>query len=314
MRIVIPGGSGQVGGILGRHFHALGHDVTVIARHPQPAPWRTIPWNGSTPGAWGDLLNGVDVVINLAGRSVNCRYNAANRREISESRVATTRLIGEAISRAPHQPALWINASTATIYRHAMDRAMDEATGEIGGHEAGVPETWRFSIQVATAWEKAFFDAPAPRTRKIALRSSLTLSPDRGGVFDVLLGLVRRGLGGTAGTGAQFVSWIHDADFARAVEYLIAHDEFDGPVNVCSPNPLPNREFMRALREAWGTRVGLPAPAWLLEIGTFFMRTETELVLKSRRVIPGRLSRSGFQFQFPDWPAAARDLVRRWRT
>jgi hypothetical protein len=208
---------------------------------------------------------------------------------------------------------LWINASTATIYRHALDRAMDEATGELGGNEPGALDTWNFSIDVAKAWEEEFFSTATPRTRKLAIRSALTLSPDRSGVFDVLLGLVRRGLGGTQGSGDQFVSWIHEADFVRAIELLIAREEFEGVVNPASPNPLPNREFMRTLREAWGTRIGLPAPAWMIEIGTWMMRTESELVLKSRRVVPGRLLEAGFTFVFPEWPAAARDLVSRWR-
>ncbi|HWC96521.1 MAG TPA: TIGR01777 family oxidoreductase [Candidatus Sulfopaludibacter sp.] len=313
MRIVLPGGSGQVGGILARHFHSQGHTVTVLSRHPQPAPWRVVEWDGVTAGSWTAELEQSDVCINLAGRSVNCRYHTANRRAIRESRVRSTLLLNQVIGSLERPPKLWINASTATIYRHALDRPMDEATGEPGGNEPGAPDTWNFSIEVAKAWEAAFFSSPTPRTRKLAIRSAITFSPDRGGAFDVLLGLVRRGLGGTEGDGRQFVSWIHDADFARAIEFLIARQEFTGVVNVASPNPLANADFLRALRAAWGAPVGLPAPAWLIEVGAFFMRTESELVLKSRRVVPGRLQAAGFQFLFPEWPAAAQDLVKRWR-
>ncbi len=313
LRIVIPGGSGQIGTLLARHFHARGHWVVVLARNPVVAPWRTVYWNGRDLGGWTRQLEEADVVINLAGRSVNCRYNASNRREIMESRVESTRALGRAIAEAAHPPALWMNASTATIYRHALDRAMDEATGEIGGNEPDAPSAWRFSIDVAASWERAFVETPTPRTRKIALRSAVVMSPDRGGIFDTLLGLVRAGLGGSSGSGEQFVSWIHDADFVRALEFLVEHEEFDGAVNISSPYPLANRDFMRALREAWGISIGLPAAAWMLEIGAVFMRTETELVLKSRRVVPGRLLQTGFMFQYPQWPAAARDLVQRWR-
>ena len=306
MKIVIPGGSGQVGTLLARAFHARGHNVTVFSRHPKPAPWPVLAWDGVTPGAWISDLEQSDVCINLAGRSVNCRYTPANRRAIYDSRVQSTHLLNEVIASFNRGPRLWLNASTATIYRHALDRPMDEATGELGG-------TGDFSIGIATAWEEAFFATPAPFTRKVAIRSAITFSPDRGGVFDVLLRLVRRGLGGTQGSGTQFVSWIHEADFVRAVDLLIAREDFTGVVNLASPNPLPNRDFMRALRDAWGTPFGLPAPKWLLEIGTRLMRTESELVLKSRRVIPGRLLAAEFDFLFPDWPGAARDLVARWR-
>jgi uncharacterized protein len=311
--IVIPGGSGQVGRILARHFHASGCDVTVLSRRVIAAPWRVLPWNGRDLGEWARALDGAHLVINLAGRSVNCRYHERNRREIKESRVESTHAVGRAIGQASRPPAVWMNASTATIYRHALDRAMDEATGETGGAERGAPSTWRFSIDVAESWERAFFEMPTPGTRKIALRSSMIMSPDRGGVFDVLTGLVRAGLGGSAGSGAQFVSWIHDADFCRAIEFLISNEQLDGCVNVCSPNPLPNRDFMRALRAAYGVRIGLPAAEWMLEFGAFLLRTETELILKSRRVVPGRLLKAGFTFQFPEWAEAARDLASRWR-
>ena len=187
---------------------------------------------------------------------------------------------------------------------------MDEATGELGGNEPGAPDTWNFSIDVAKAWEAAFFATPTPRTRKIAIRSAMTFSPDRGGVFDVFSTLVRRGLGGPQGPGTQFVSWIHEADFARAIDLLIAREDLSGVINLASPNPLPNRDFMRALRDAWGMRIGLPVPSWMLGIGAVFLRTETELVLKSRRVVPGRLLAEGFEFSYPEWPAAARDLVK----
>ncbi|HEY2016784.1 MAG TPA: TIGR01777 family oxidoreductase [Bryobacteraceae bacterium] len=313
LRIVIPGGTGQVGRILARYFHAKGHEVTVLARHVSPARWRVLPWNGRDTGDWVKAIDGADVVINLAGRNVNCRYNEQNRREIMDSRVDATRAIGRAIELAQSPPPLWLNAATATIFRHALDRPMDEATGELGGAEADAPSTWRFSIDVARSWEKALFEMPAPGTRKIALRSSMIMSPDHGGVFDVLLRLVRFGLGGTAGSGEQFVSWIHDLDFVRAIEFLFTATHLDGCINVCSPEPLPNRTFMRDLREAYGMPVGVPATTWMLEAGAFFLRTETELILKSRRVVPGRLSSAGFAFDFPKWPAAARDLVSRWR-
>jgi uncharacterized protein len=313
LRIVLPGGSGQVGNILSRYFHAQGHDVVVLARRVTPAPWRVVNWDGTNLGDWTSELENADALINLAGRSVDCRYTPANRRAIKESRIQTTHLLGQAVGQAVHPPRLWMNASTATIYRHTLDRPMDEQTGEIGGDEASAPAKWRFSIDVATSWERAFLDAVTPKTRKIALRSAMIMSPDRSGVFDTLLRLVRFGLGGTTASGRQFVSWVHDEDFLRSIEYLIARDEIDGPVNIASPNPLPNRDFMKALREAWGTRIGLPAASWMLEIGTIILRTETELVLKSRRVIPGRLIAAGFQFRFPHWAPAAQNLVGRWR-
>ena len=313
LRIVLPGGSGQVGTILARHFHSQGHDVVVFARNANRAPWRTVPWDGKAVGPWTDELESADIVINLAGRNVNCRYNEPNRRDIKESRVQTTGLLGGAIGRLSRPPRIWMNASTATIYRHAYDRAMDEATGEIGGHEHDAPASWRFSIEVATSWEEAFFSSMTPGTRKIALRSAMVMSPDPHGIFDTLLRLVRFRLGGASGSGKQFVSWIHEQDFLRSIEYLIAHDDLDGAINIASPNPIPNAEFMAALRKAWGTRIGLPASTWMLELGAVFLRTETELILKSRRVIPGRLLARGFEFDFPTWNAAARDLVERRR-
>jgi uncharacterized protein len=313
MKIILPGGSGQVGTLLARAFIADGHEVVVLSRSPGNVPWRIVQWDAETPGDWAAEINGADVIINLAGRNVNCRYSAANRREIKESRIRSTRVVGQAIAQATRPPRVWLQASTATIYSHRFDGANDEATGILGGAEPNAPDTWRFSIDVAKSWEQAASEAIVPRTRKVLLRSAMTMSPDRGGVFDVLLWLVRIRLGGASGDGRQFVSWIHDQDFIRAIYWLIDHPELEGPINLASPNPTPNAEFMRTLRAAWGTRFGLPATKWMLELGAFFMRTETELVLKSRRVVPGRLLESGFEFRFPSWEAAAGDLCQRWR-
>jgi uncharacterized protein len=305
VKIVIPGGSGQVGRMLARHFHARGHEVVVLSRRqPDAVPWRVETWSNGA-------LEHSDVCINLAGRSVNCRYNRANRQAIHDSRVRSTERLNETIASLAHPPKLWINASTATIYRHALDRAMDEATGEIGGGEAGAPDTWNFSIKVAKDWEQAFFGTPTPRTRKVAIRSAMTMSPDRGGVFDVLSALVRYGLGGTQGPGDQYVSWIHEADFVRAVDLIIARERLSGAINLASPNPLPNREFMRTLRKAWGRGYGLAPARWMIELGAAVLRTESELVLKSRRVVPGRLRSEGFEFEFAEWSQAARELVAR---
>lgn len=202
-RIAIPGGSGQMGTALARYFHARGHEVTVLSRSPQAAPWRTLAWDGRTLGAWVEALDGCDAWINLSGRSVNCRYNQRNRAEILDSRVEPTLALHRALRTVTRPPRVWLNAATATIYRHAFDRPMDEATGELGGAEPGAPDTWRFSIEVAKAWESAFFSEQPTHTRMVALRSAMTFTPDRGGVFDVLSGLVRLGLGGSQGDGTS---------------------------------------------------------------------------------------------------------------
>jgi hypothetical protein len=304
--------------MLARYFRDRGHHVTVLTRLPYAATYQTVRWDGETIGPWTEYLEGTDVCINLAGRSVNCRFTETNRAAVRNSRIRSTRLLGEVIGGLADPPKVWLNASTATIYRHALDRPMDEATGELGGHERiglrrRAPHTWNFSVGVAKDWETAFFAAETPRTRKVALRSAITLSPVAGNAFAILLNLVRLGLGGTQGNGRQFVSWIHELDFARAVAFLIARDDIDGPVNVASPDPLPNREFMAILRDAWGIPNGFPAPAPLIELAAMFLRTESELVLKSRRVVPGRLLDAGFQFEFPTWPEAAQDLVYGWR-
>jgi uncharacterized protein (TIGR01777 family) len=308
MKIVIPGGSGQVGTILARAFHCDGHEVVVLSRRPSVQPWRAVAWDGASLGKWQSEIDGCDAVINLAGRSVNCRYTAENRRQIMQSRVLSTRVVGHAIAQASRPPRVWLQASTATIYAHRYDGPNDEYLGILGGTEPHVPASWRFSIDVARAWEEAFDEATTNRTRKIALRSAMTLSPDRGGIFDALLGLARRGLGGRAGDGRQFMSWIHYEDFIAAVRWLMAREDIDGVVNVAAPNPLPNAEFMQILRDACGAPFGLPATEWMLEIGAVFMRTETELILKSRRVVPARLLEHGFTFQYPEWSSAARDL------
>jgi uncharacterized protein (TIGR01777 family) len=312
MKIVIPGGSGQVGTVLARAFHGDGHDVVVLSRQPRTRPWRVASWDGSTPGGWFRELDGADVVINLAGRSVNCRYHAANRKEMIDSRVQSTRVVGEAIAKAVRPPRVWLQASTATIYAHRYDAANDEASGILGGQEPDAPDTWRFSIDVARAWERTFDEAPTPGTRKVALRSAMTMSPGAGGVFDTLMRLVKRGLGGRAGDGRQYISWIHANDFVRAVRWLIDHEDVEGVFNVASPNPMPNADFMRTLRAVSGFVVGVPASRWMLEIGAIFMRTETELILKSRRVVPARLLERGFRFEFPLWADAARDLFAAW--
>jgi uncharacterized protein (TIGR01777 family) len=301
--------------MLGRAFVREGAEVVELSRKPGRARgWRVVGWDGRSVGGWAEEIDGADVVINLAGRSVNCRYNAENRKEIMESRVDSVRVVGEAIARAKRRPKVWLQASTATIYAHRYDGANDEEMGIIGGNEAGAPETWRFSIEVAKAWEGAVKDVgELAGTRTVLMRSALTLSPDPGGVFSVLLGLVRAGLGGTAGNGRQYVSWVHEADFLGAVRWIIEHEELTGVVNIASPEPVPNAEFMRVLREAWGMPVGLPAMEWMLEIGAAVMGTETELILKSRRVAPGRLLGSGFEFRYAGWGDAAQELCGRLR-
>ncbi|HEX8616274.1 MAG TPA: TIGR01777 family oxidoreductase [Thermoanaerobaculia bacterium] len=308
MKIIIPGGTGHLGSILTRHFRAAGHQVVVLSRNVEA---HALVWDGRTLGPWAEAVDGADVVINLAGRSVDTRYSPAKRAEILQSRVDSTRIIGEAIARAKQPPRVWLQASTATIYAHTFAEPHDEYTGVIGGNEPDVPPSWRFSTDVAKAWERAVDTASTPHTRRVKMRTSIVMSADRGGPFHAILRHLRLGFG-RFGDGRQFMSWIHERDFIRAVEWLIEH-ELEGAVNLASPNPLPNREFMEELQEAWGTPVSVPTIRPVLEVGAFLMRTEPELVLKSRRVVPARLLQSGFTFDFPTWREAARDLCAQKR-
>ncbi|MCM2387623.1 TIGR01777 family oxidoreductase [Streptomyces albipurpureus] len=311
MKIVIPGGTGQVGAVLKRALEAAGHKVVILAR--RPGREGEVPWDGKTLGPWTAAVDGSDVVINLAGRTVSCRYTAANLREMMDSRVDSTLVVGAAIAGAARPPRVWLQMSTATVYAHRFDAPNDEATGVIGGTETGVPDYWAYSVEIAKAWELAQQQAETPATRKVALRSAMVMSPDAGGVFAVLLGLTRLGLGGPVAGGAQYVSWIHEHDFVRAVEFLMDREDIAGPVNLAAPHPLPQRAFMRALRSAWGVPVGLPATKWMAEVGAYALRSDTELLLKSRRVVPGRLAQEGFDFRYPKWPQAADELVHRVR-
>jgi hypothetical protein len=305
-KIILAGGSGFLGHALAEHFLKSGYAVTILTRSPKPTfnGVHEIQWDASTLGEWVRELDGATAVVNLTGRSVNCRYHAQNRRLIMESRVHSTRVIGEAIAQCKTPPPVWLNASTATIYKHTFGPAWDEA-----GRICGTPEAKdEFSVQVATQWEKALNEAQTAVTRKVAMRAAMVLGRDENSVFPMLCRLAQCGLGGKMGDGRQFVSWIHQTDFCRAVEWLITHEELHGPVNICVPNPLSNAEMMKAFRKVVGMPVGLPAARWMLEIGAIALRTETELILKSRRVIPRRLVESGFAFHFPSLREALKDL------
>jgi uncharacterized protein (TIGR01777 family) len=302
-RLIIPGGTGFLGKRVAQWFSDLDWEVVVLSRRHEDVPGaRVVKWDGVTLGQWSVEFNGADAVLNLAGRSVNCRYNARNRAEILDSRVESTRVLGQAIADCDAPPRVWLNSSTATIYRHAEDRPMDDETGEIGSG---------FSVGIALAWEKEFFDAPVPQTRRVALRTAMVMGPQQGGPFVVFHRLARLGLGGTLGSGKQMVSWLHDEDFCRAVQWLIDQEDVSGPINVSAPYPLPNRDFMREVRRASRAAFGLPATRWMLEIGAVFLRTETELPLKSRWVLPSRLQATGFDFRHPSWPEAADEIVGR---
>jgi uncharacterized protein (TIGR01777 family) len=303
MRIVMPGGSGQIGTFLRRGLVAAGHEVVVVGRGAG-----VVRWDGCVLDPL--VVDGADAVVNLAGRSVNCRYTGANLREMMSSRVDSTRAVGEAIAAAERPPRVWLQMSTATIYAHRFDAANDEVTGVLGGSEPDVPRYWDYSVEIARRWEAEQERVVTPATRKVALRTAIVMSPDRGGAFDALRRMVKLGLGGAVGGGAQYVSWMHEVDFVRAIQFLLV-GELTGPVNLAAPNPLPQKDFMRELRRACGVPVGLPATRGMAEIGAWAIRSDTELLLKSRRVVPARLLDAGFTFAYPTWPEAARDLVRR---
>lgn len=308
-RLVIAGGSGFLGSVLAQHFYRCGWEVTVLTRRPGPSTElvRDILWDGATLGEWAQEFEGARALINLAGVSVNCRYHARNRKQILDSRVHSTKILGEALSRCDNPPEVWLNSSTATIYRHTYGAAWDEL-GAIGSCAAAKDA---FSVEVAQAWEQTFNTANTPRTRKVNLRTAMVLGTGGNSVLPTLRRLVRLGLGGSLAGGRQYVSWIHEGDFCRAIEWLIENRESTGTFNLASPHPLTNTEMMRTLRLLCHAPVGLPATLWMLELGAFLLRTETELVIKSRRVVPQRLLQGGFTFMHPCFGPAYEDLLGR---
>ncbi len=309
-KIVIAGGSGFLGSALATHFQKAEFQIVILTRSPKSRSdgAREVAWDACSLGHWTRELENATAIVNLTGRSVDCRYTAKNRREILESRVNSTRIVGEAIARCTNPPRVWLNSSTATVYKHTFGKPHDESSREL---DSATDAKDAFSVEVAQAWERALNEALTPRTRKVALRTSMVLGLAKNSVFPVLRRLTRFGLGGKQGSGKQFVSWIHEKDFCRAVEWIISHEELVGPINICAPNPFANSEMMKVFREICHVPIGLPATEWMLEIGAFFLRTETELILKSRRVVPGLLISSGFQFRFPTFRDAAENLERK---
>lgn len=291
-KIVLAGGTGFTGRYLSRRYTEAGYAVIIIARSPG-----CISWN-DTPQII-EALEGAELLINLAGRSVDCRYNEKNKKIILDSRIDTTRILGQAVLQCKNPPPVWMNSSTATIYRHAEDRAMTESTGEIGTG---------FSVGIATQWENAFFSFKLPATRQIALRMAIVLGKD-GGVMKPLSNLVRFGLGGHQGSGRQMFSWIHIDDLGNIISFLQQHPEINGVINCAAPNPVTNKTMMQTLRKALRVKTGIPSPGFLLEIGAVFIRTETELVLKSRWVVPERLLAAGYKFQYPEIDRAFEAIV-----
>lgn len=300
-RLVLTGGSGFLGRFVSSFFARKGWQVTLISRSKPDFDARFVEWDGETFGDWARELDGADALINLAGQSVNCRYNAENKRLIRESRTRTTGLVARAIQEATNPPRVWLNASSATFYRHALDRAMDEKSGEKGSG---------FSVEVVEAWENALFAPTLPSTRRVALRLAMVFGPDKGGVYDAFASLAKMGFGGPMAGGAQFISWIHVRDFARACLFLIENETLEGAVNICSPNPRTNAQFLSDLRRSLNFPFALPTAKWQLELGALLMGTETELLLKSRRVVPKKLTDAGFTFDFPRWINAARNISR----
>lgn len=298
-KLVIAGGSGFLGQVLARHFQSQFNDIVILSRKPDVSKTniRTVAWDGRSPKRWSNELNGCDVLINLTGKNVNCRYTEKNKAKILNSRLQSTHILAEAIRLVAHPPAIWIQAASSTIYNHSF-QPNDETSNNIGDD---------FSMTVCKEWERAFWEEQTPTTKKILMRVAIVLGKD-GGAWPTLKRLTQFGLGGKQGKGNQMISWIHEHDFARVVEWLINNGTRNGVYNVCSPHVVPNHEFMRIARRSLKIPMGIPSPAWLLNLGAAMLGTETELVLKSRFVKPQNLLTEGFQFQYSDLQKALTTL------
>lgn len=302
-KVILAGGTGFLGDVLAKHFIELNYEVFIISRQKKENQQGItyLTWDGENWGDWAKSLENAEVLINLAGRTVNCRYNAKNKQEIYDSRLKSTAILGEAILKCENPPKLWINSSSATIYRHALDRPMDELTGEYGSG---------FSVDVCQKWEAAFNQCNTPNTRKVALRMAMVLGKN-GGVMIPFINMVRLGLGGTQASGKQYISWIHEQDFANMIQFIVENPKIEGAFNCSAPNPMPNQDFLKTLRNILKVPFGLPAAKWMLEIGAWAIGTETELLLKSRRVVPTKMLDLGFEFKYPTVREAFTEIIHR---
>ncbi len=300
-KIVIFGANGYVGKYLTSYFEKKCENLITVSRKTETPIQKNrthLVWDGSSSGSWETSMEKADLVINLAGRSVNCRYTEKNKQEILDSRIQSTAIIGTAIQRLKFPPKVWMNMSSATIYRHAEDQHQDEYNGEIKND---------FSVQVCKAWEKTFDDFELPFTRKIKLRTAIVLGKTDG-AFPRLIRLAKCFLGGKMGSGLQMFSWVHECDMARAIEFLYENNSAAGVYNIATTGAIKNKQLMAVLRQHLKVRAGIPSPVWLLKLGAIIIGTETELILKSRWVYPEKLVRLGFHFKYDTINAACADI------
>ncbi len=308
-KIIIPGGSGFLGRSLAKWLHNEGYQVIILSRKSRSLDYaENVLWDGETLGDWAKELEGATAIVNLTGRWVNCRYHKRNRDQIMNSRIRSTRIISEALSQCKNPPSVWLNSSTATIYLHRYDKPNDEENGIIASHPDAKDV---FSVQVAEAWEKEFEKVDPSLTRKIIMRTSFVYGVEHGGVYETIRKLVKLRFGGKMGDGKQYVSWIHSDDFCRCVQWFIENEKARGVYNICTPNPLPNKEIMRIIRKVMNVSTGFNLSHWMLEVGAFIIRTQTELIIKSRYVTPARLLAEGFSFAHPTFEEAIRDIESR---
>ncbi|HWA26647.1 MAG TPA: TIGR01777 family oxidoreductase [Lacunisphaera sp.] len=299
-KVILAGGSGYLGQALGRRLTVAGREVVVLTRHPRPgAAFREVGWDGATAGPWAAELEGAEALVNLTGRSVDCVHNAENRRLILESRINSVRALGAALAGCRVPPPVWVQCASLALYGDAGDRVCTEETAPAGD----------FSAQVCRQWEAELAAAPAPATRKVCLRIGLVLGPG-GGALRPLARLARCFLGGTVGSGRQYLSWLHHDDMEEIFRQAMTRNDLAGAYNACAPNPVPNAEFMRELRGALGRPWSPPAPAWAVRFGAhFLLRTDADLALTGRRCVPARLQAAGFRFKYPDLRPALRGLL-----
>jgi len=313
MKIVIPGGTGFLGQLLTKSFLSEGHEVVILSRNDtNPCDARVVPWDGATLGEWAKEIEGADAVINLAGQSVKCLYTDKQIKTLRSSRVKPTQVIGQAIKQANQPPSIWLQMSSAAIYAHSFNTPNDEETGKIG-EAPDIPSVWKKIVKLVQDWEEALETASTKNTRKVIMRQSVVMAVQPQGAFNIFLWLCRWGLGGSIAGGKQMISWINADDFVKSIKFLLQNNSIEGPVNICSPHPISQAEYMKVLRNVVGSRFGIPATKWMIELSSYIMQIDSELSLKSRYVVPKVLLDNQFSFQFPDWKDAAKNLYSIWK-